>query len=377
MKNIYLDYNATTPIHPLVAKEMEKYIYEYFGNPSSTHWAGKKAHDGVENARKQVASFLGCLPEEIVFTSGGTESNNYAIRGAAELLKHKGKHIITTQIEHPAVIKPCQYLEKKGFEVTYLPVDNYGRVNPDDVKKAVKPSTILITIMHANNEVGTIQPIKEISKIAKKHKILFHTDAAQSVGKIPTKVEKLGVDLLTIAGHKLYAPKGIGVLYIREGVGLQPLILGAGHESGRRAGTENVIQIAGLGKACELMEKGMGKYSKKIRGLRDKFYLGIKKLKVETMFNGDPENGLPNTLNISFKGVNSNELLEKIPSLAASTGSACHANSAEPSQVLMAMGKAKEDAFGAVRFSLGLLTTQAEIDIAVDQIKKVITKIKI
>ncbi|OGF45169.1 MAG: hypothetical protein A2231_10115, partial [Candidatus Firestonebacteria bacterium RIFOXYA2_FULL_40_8] len=370
MKNIYLDYNATTPIHPLAAKEMERYIYEYFGNPSSTHWAGKKAHDGVENARKQVASLLGCLPEEIVFTSGGTESNNYAIRGAAELLKHKGKHIITTQIEHPAVIKPCQYLEKKGFEVTYLPVDNIGRVSPDAVRKAVKPSTILITIMHANNEVGTVQPIKEISKIAKKHKILFHTDAAQSVGKIPTKVEELGVDLLTIAGHKLYAPKGIGALYVREGVGLQPLILGAGHERGRRAGTENVIQIAGLGKACEFMEKGMGKYSEKIRALRDYFYLGIKKLKVETMFNGDLENGLPNTLNISFKGINSNELLKKMPTLAVSTGSACHANSAEPSKVLMAMGKKKEDAFGAIRFSLGLFTTKNEIEDALAILNK-------
>ncbi|OGF46796.1 MAG: cysteine desulfurase NifS [Candidatus Firestonebacteria bacterium RIFOXYC2_FULL_39_67] len=374
MEKIYLDYNATTPIHPLAAKEMEKYIYEYFGNPSSSHWAGKKAHDGVENARKQVASLLGCLPEEIVFTSGGTESNNYAIRGAAELLKHKGNHIITTRIEHPAVLKPCQYLEKKGFEVTYLPVDKYGRVSPDAVRKAVKPSTILITIMHANNEVGTIQPLKEISEIAKKYKILFHTDAAQSVGKIPTKVEELGVDLLTVAGHKLYAPKGIGVLYIREGVGLQPLILGAGHERGRRAGTENVIQIAGLGKACQLMEKEMEKHSKKIKNLRDYFYLGIKKLKVETMFNGDPENGLPNTLNISFKGINSNKLLEKIPSLAVSTGSACHANSSEPSKVLMAMGMKKEEAFGAIRFSLGLFTTKNDIEHALAILNKALKK---
>src|SRR3989304_55999 len=248
-QQIYLDFNASTPIAPEVAEAMRPFLSQHFGNPSSQHWAGIPAKEAVEHARKRAAELLQCSPGEIVFTSGGSESNNHAIKGVFFTLREKGNHIITTQIEHPAVINPCRFLEKLGAEVTYVPVDRYGSVDPQDIKKAVSAKTILITVMHANNEVGTIQPIEEISKIAREHGIVFHTDAAQSVGKIVTKVDDLRVDLLSIAGHKLYAPKGIGTLYIRKGTPIEPLIHGAGHESDRRAGTENVLLVVGLGKA--------------------------------------------------------------------------------------------------------------------------------
>ena len=371
MKRIYLDYNATTPLHPAVIEEMKKYMEVHFGNPSSAHWFGMKAKEGVKAAREQVSSFIECFPEEIIFTSGGTESNNHVIRGVAELLKSKGNHIITSQIEHPAIIKPCRYLEKKGFEISYLPVDKYGKVDPDDVKKSIKESTILITIMHANNEVGTIQPIQEIAKIAKENNVLFHTDAAQSIGKMKIDINELGVDFLTIAGHKLYAPKGVGALFIKKDTILEPFILGAGHENGKRAGTENVIGIAGLGKACEILKKNLLLNSNRIKKLRNLFYDKLKSIGIEIMLNGHPEDRLPNTLNVSFNKIDSHELLQKIPELAASTGSACHANSKEPSAVLTAMGIAKETAFSAVRFSLGMWTTDEEINYIVEAIKKV------
>jgi len=279
-------------------------------------------------------------------------------------------------IEHPAVIKPCQYLEKKGYKITYLPVDRYGMVNPDDLKKAIRTSTILITIMHANNETGTIQPIKEISRIARSKKILVHTDAAQSVGKIPAKVNELGVDFFTVAGHKLYAPKGVGVLYIRRGIQIQPLILGAGHESGRRAGTENVIEIAGLGKACELSAYKMSVNSKKIQLLRNKLYNDLKMNGIKMKLNGHQEKRLPNTLNVSFVGIKNHILLEKMPEVAVSTGSACHSNSKIPSNILTAMGVTDKDAFSAVKFSLGLFTTKEEINYTVKKIIKVIKGIR-
>ncbi len=369
MNKIYLDYNATTPIHPIVIKEMKKYMEINFGNPSSSHWFGIKAKEGVKEAREQVSSLINCSPPEIIFTSGGTESNNHVIRIVAESFRTKGNHIITSQIEHPAIIKPCRYLEKMGFEISYLPVDKYGKVAPEDVEKSIKKSTILITIMHANNEVGTIQPIQEIAKIAKKKNVLFHTDAAQSIGKIPVNVNTLGVDFLTIAGHKLYAPKGVGALYIKKDTILEPFILGAGHENGRRAGTENVIGIAGLGKACEILKKDLLQNSKRIKKLRNLFYDKLKNIGIEIKLNGHPEDRLPNTLNVSFNKIDSHELLQKIPELAASTGSACHANSKEPSAVLTAMGIAKETAFAAVRFSLGMWTTEEEINYIVDAIK--------
>src|SRR3989339_12296 len=375
MKRVYLDYNATTPIHPLAAKKMEKYIQTYFGNPSSSHWYGRKAYEGVERARKQVAKMLGCTPNEIVFTSGGTESNNYAIRGVAETYRSKGNHIITSIIEHPAVIKPCQYLEKQGFEVTYLPVDRYGMVNPNDVRKAIRPGkTILVTIMHANNETGTIQSIEEISHIAKSKNILLHTDAAQSIGKIPAKVNDLGVDFLSIAGHKLYAPKGVGVLYIRKGIQIQPFILGAGHENGRRAGTENVIEIVGLGKACEILNDNQISNSRKVKALRDKFYNGLIASGIGVILNGHPDKRLPNTLNVSFAGIESSKLIEKIPGIAVSAGSACHANSKVPSSVLTAMGITDKEAFSAIRFSFGMFTTKADVDYTLKMISKALKK---
>ena len=374
MIRIYLDYNATTPIHPRAVDEMDKYAKKYFGNPSSGHWFGMKAKEGVAKARKGVATLLSCSPEEIIFTSGGTESNNYVILGVAETFKKKGKHIITSRIEHPAVINPCRHLEKNGFRVTYLPVDEFGLIDPSDLRKAIRKDTILITIMHANNETGAIQPIPEISRIAGNRNVLFHTDAAQSAGKIPADINELGVDFLSMAGHKLYAPKGVGVLYKRKGIEIEPLMYGAGHERGSRPGTENVIEIAALGKSCEILKKTMRKNSVRIRRLRDSLEQGLIDAGIRIRLNGHPEKRLPNTLNVSFPGIDGHELLKKIPNIAASTGSACHANVKEPSAVLTAMGVKPEDAFGAIRFSLGLWTTEEEITYTIKAIKKAFHK---
>jgi cysteine desulfurase len=368
IQKIYLDFNASTPIAPEVAEAMRPFLFQHFGNPSSHHWAGEPAREAVENARRQVADLLQCHPSEIVFTSGGSESNNHAIKGVFYALKERGNHIITTQIEHPAVLNPCGFLEKIGVEVTYISVDQYGRVDPKDIEKAITSKTILITVMHANNEVGTIQPIEEISKISKKNGILLHTDAAQSVGKIHTKVNELGVDLLSIAGHKLYAPKGIGALYIREGTPIEPLIHGAGHESGRRAGTENVLLIVGLGKAYEIAEKYLD--DDKIRDLRDRFW----KLLQENfgsgiVLNGHPTHRLPNTLNVSFVGKVGGEILSQMGGVAASTGAACHSGSVELSPVLKAMGVLPEVGMGAIRFSLGRTTTFEESESVIQLLK--------
>jgi cysteine desulfurase len=341
---------------------MLPYLKKHFGNPSSSHPLGKKAKEGVEKARARIAKLLGCSPAEIIFTSGGSEANNMALKGVAEPLSSKGNHIITSQIEHPAIINPCKYLERKGFKVAYLPVDQYGMVDPDDIEKAITPKTILITIMHANNEVGTIQPIAEIGKIARKHGVLFHTDAAQTIGKIETNVKKLKVDLLSIAGHKFYAPKGIGALYVRKGIKLEPLIHGAGHESGRRAGTENVASIVGLGKAAEIAGRDVKEYHDHVFNLREKLYGGILDKIDGVKLNGHPTERLPNTLNLSFEGVDAEELLSKMKKIALSTGSACHAGHKEPSKVLLAMGVPRDLALGAVRFSLGKFTTKKEID---------------
>ena len=321
-QRIYLDFNGSTPIDPEVTEAMKPFLSQHFGNPSSHHWAGEPAKEAVEHARQQVADLLQCSPGEIVFTSGGSESNNCAIKGVFFALREKGNHIITTPIEHPAVISPCRFLEKLGAEVTYVPVDRYGRVDPQEVRKAITPKTILITVMHANNEVGTIQPIKDISRIAKEHGIIFHTDAAQSVGKIETKVDDLRVDLLSVAGHKLYGPKGVGALYIREGTPIEPLIHGAGHESGRRAGTENALLIVGLGKACEIARQYLKE--DKIRGLRDHFWTLLQEnFGNGVVLNGHPSHRLPNTLNINFVGKVGAEILSQLDGVAASTGSAC------------------------------------------------------
>ncbi|SJZ84252.1 cysteine desulfurase family protein [Selenihalanaerobacter shriftii] len=368
---IYLDYNATTPIDKRVAKAMEPYIYNIYGNPSSSHELGQKAKSAIKKARGQIAELLEATPEEIIFTSGGSESNNTVIKGVAEAYQQQGNHIITSQIEHQAVINVCKYLEKKGFKITYLPVDRYGMVNVEDVRKAITNKTILITIMHANNEVGTIQPLKEISRIAHEKGILVHTDAAQSVGKISTKVGELGIDFLSIAGHKLYAPKGIGALYIRKGIDIEPLIHGASQEFGKRAGTENVIFEVGLGKACELANKDLN--NGHLKRLTDHFYdLLVNEFNNQVTLNGHPEKRLPNTLNVSFKGLNGFEVLSQLDDIAASTGSACHSGKKEASSILQVMSIDKEIAMGAVRFSLGRYTTKEELENVVEQLRRIV-----
>jgi cysteine desulfurase len=361
---IYLDFNASTPIAPEVVAAIAKYLTEPYGNPSSQHWAGLPAHEGVEQARSLVAGLLQCSPEEIVFTSGGSESNNFALKGAY-FAHGRDSHIVTTTVEHPAILGPCRFLERFGASVTYVPVDRFGRVDPDDVARAITPRTVLISVMHANNEVGTIQPISEIGGIARKRGIFFHTDAAQAVGKIPTHVDELGVDLLTVVGHKMYAPKGVGALYIRKGVRLEPLIHGGGHESGRRAGTENIVLDAALGVACDLAKSWIQVES--IRELRDFFWTLLQsRFGERVVLNGHPTERLPNTLNVSFVRRIGPDILSRIPALAASTGSACHSGSVEISPVLKAMGVSPEIGMGAIRFSLGRTTTQAEIEETVE-----------
>lgn len=362
MSTIYLDYNATTPIDPGVAKEMKPYLDALFGNPSSIHEFGIKTKLAVENSRRQIADFLGCNPDEVIFTSGGTESNNHAVKGMAYALQSKGNHIITSSIEHPSIIEVCHHLEKKGFTVTYLPVDEWGRVSPEELENAITLQTILVTIMHANNEVGTLQPISEISAITRKHGIVLHTDAAQSCGKIPVRVDDLGVDLLSVAGHKLYGPKGIGVLYIRRGIKPEKLIHGADHEMNFRAGTENVMEIAGLGKACELASRFSPLAS---RRQCDILFQGILEEIPEIKLNGHPEDRLPNTLSIGFPGVDATRLLAEMKGVAASAGAACHSDRTDVSAVLTAMGVPLNYAMGTIRFSLGRMTSDQEIQQAI------------
>jgi len=371
MKPIYLDYNATTPLHPEVLEAMLPWFEGRFGNPSSSHSLGAEAKRGVMRAREQVANLLGCHPDEIVFTSGGSESNNLAIRGVAFSYAEKGRHIITSQVEHPAVMNVCKYLEEKGFKVTYLPVDGYGMVDPASVERALTSDTILITIMHAQNEVGTIQPIQEIGEIAQRKGILLHTDAAQSVGKIPTKVADLKVDLLSIAGHKFYGPKGIGALYIRRGVKLEPLIWGAEQEGGLRAGTENVPLMVGLGQACEIAARDLKGNMAHLRRLRDLLWQGLSHSMPDLKLNGHPQKRLPNTLSVSFPGVDAQTLLSGLDQVAASAGSACHTDVAEPSAVLVAMKVPTDLALGTVRFSVGRDNTTEEIEKAIAHILQV------
>ena len=370
---VYLDYNATTPLAPEVVKAMLPYLEEAYGNPSSLHWAGLPARDAIEVARSQVAALLCCDATEIVFTSGGTEASNHAIKGLFFSRRASGRpfHVITSGIEHPAILEPCRFIEGLGAEITRLPVDRFGLVDPDDVRQAIRPSTALISVMYANNEVGTIQPITEIARIAHEHGVLCHTDAAQTVGKIETDVESLGVDLLSVAGHKLYGPKGVGALFVREGVTLDPILHGAGHEAGRRAGTENVLQIVGLGAACERAQDWIDDTT--IRQLRDDFWQRLQQCFGERIvLNGHPEFRLPNTLNVSFVGERGHELLARLPNLAASTGSACHAGSLHISPVLAAMGVPHDVGLGAVRFSLGRQTTPAEVAWVVEALGKVV-----
>ena len=370
-KPIYLDYNATTPIAPEVVEAMIPYLYDDFGNPSSIHPYGVKTRNAVEHSRGQIAALLNCLPEEIVFTSGGTESNNTAIRGVALANQHRGKHIITTAIEHPAVSQVCKWLATQGFHTTFLPVNSQGLVNPIDLEKAISSETILVTIMHANNEVGTLQPIKQLAEISHKHGSIFHTDAAQTVGKVPVDVNKLGCDLLSIAGHKFYAPKGIGALYIRNGIQVPNLMFGAGHEAGRRPGTENVLAIVGLGAACTIANRDQQTIQSNFILLRDRLFQGlISELGSENLrLNGHPTLRLPNTLNIGFYNVIASDLLGLLGNkVAASAGSACHADLVQISDVLLAMNVPLEWASGTIRFSVGRNTTKEQVDQAVDHI---------
>ncbi len=369
-RRIYLDFNASTPICPEAAEAMRPFLTDHYGNPSSLHWAGMPAKDAVEKARGQVAALLSCDATEVVFTSGGTEANNHAIKGVYFASRDKGDHIITTAVEHPATLNPCRFLETLGAKVTVLAVDRYGMVDPDDVRKAITPRTILITVMHANNEVGTIEPIPEIAAIARGAGIPFHTDAAQTVGKISADVEELGVSLLSVAGHKVYAPKGIGAICIREGTRIDPFVHGAGHEAGRRAGTENVLLAVALGDACDVARKWVG--MPQVKTLRDRFWEGLREIFGDRMsLNGHPTHRLPNTLNVNFVGKVGAEVLASLPGVAASTGSACHAGSVTLSPVLAAMGVPPEEGMGAVRFSLGRSTTREELEEVLDQLKSI------
>jgi cysteine desulfurase len=367
MRRIYLDHNASTPISHGVLVAMAPYLEHAFGNPSSLHWAGQPARTAIEEARAVVAALLGASADEVIFTSGGSESNNLAIKGVTFALREKGRHIITAAAEHPAVQAPCAFLERIGFEVTRVPVDRQCRVDPDAVARAMKTGTLLVSIMHANNEVGTINPIAEIARIAHANGALMHTDAAQSVGKIETRVDPLDVDLLTIAGHKFGAPKGVGALYVRRGTPLEPLIHGAGHEQGRRAGTESALLAVALGAAArEAADLGsMGQ----VRMLRERLWTLLQAhFGDRIVLNGHPEARLPNTANISFVGKVGADILAGLDGVAASTGSACHSGRVELSPVLAAMQVSPEVGMGAIRFSLGRATTEAEIDVVVEAI---------
>jgi cysteine desulfurase len=365
---IYLDYNASTPIHPAVQAAMTPFLAGSYGNPSSGHWAGVPAAQAVAHARGQIADLLGCSPEEVVFTSGGTESNNSALQGAFLAAGEGKRHVVTTRVEHPAIIEPCRFLERLGAEVTYVGVDAQGLVDPDDIAAALRPETILVSVMHANNEVGTIQPIAEIARVTRAAGVLLHSDAAQSVGKIGTNVDELGVDLFSLAGHKFYGPKGVGALYVRQGTKLEPLMHGAGHESGRRAGTENVLLDVGLGAAAELASDLS--WTQEVREVRDRLWEGLRQTWVkQVILNGHPAQRLPNTLNVSFLGRDGREVLAALPEVAASTGSACHTGGTEPSPVLAAMGVPRDVGRGAVRFSLGRMTTASDVDLVLEMLE--------
>ncbi len=361
---IYMDYNATTPTDERVLEEMLPYFSQEYGNPSSIYSLAQRARNAVEQARERVAKLLNADPREIIFTSGGTEADNFALKGVAYANQDKGKHIITSQIEHHAVLNACKFLEKQGFPVTYLPVDRWGVVDIEALEKSITPQTILISIMLANNEVGTIQPIKIIAEIAKKHGVYFHTDAVQGVGKIPVDVNDLGVDLLSLSAHKFYGPKGVGALYVRRGVRILPFINGGEQEKGRRAGTENVPGIVGLGKAAELAQREMEEEEKRVKKLRDKLEQKLVQKIPEIIVNGHPQKRLFNTLSICVKYVEGESMLMNLDKegICASSGSACTSASLEPSHVLLAMGIPPEVAHGSLRFSLGKFNREADVE---------------
>ncbi|MCO6439411.1 MAG: cysteine desulfurase [Phycisphaerae bacterium] len=372
---IYLDYNASTPLDPQVRDAMLPWLGEHYGNPSSAHAAGRPLRRAVDDARRQLAAMLGAEPDEIVFTSGGTEANNHVIKGVAHALRDRGKHIIISAVEHPAVSNPCHYLEQLGYEITVVPVDAHGLVDPQTIAGEVRGTTILISVMHANNEVGTIQNIAEIAAIAREGEVLMHTDAAQSCGKIPTDVSELGVDFLSVAGHKLYAPPGIGALYIRRGIQIEPLHHGAGHEGGRRAGTEPVANIVALGTAADLAIDRLDE-ADRLRSLRDNLFDLLRAaLGDDVVLLGHPEHRLPNTLAVGFRDCYGADVLARCPELCASTGAACHAGAQSHSDVLTAMNVPPDVSCGMVRLSVGSPTTDSEIEAAAQMLIAAVTQL--
>lgn len=361
---IYLDNAATTAVSPEVLETMMPYFTEVFGNPSSIHGTGREAAKAVDTARKQIAAAIGAQPQEIYFTAGGSESDNWVLKGTAFARKAKGNHIITTAIEHHAVLHTCKWLEKQGFNVTYLPVDEYGLVDPDEVEKAITDQTILISVMAANNEIGTVEPIKEIGAIARAHKIPFHTDAVQAIGAIPINVDEMNIDMLSMSGHKFHGPKGIGVLYVRKGIRLDTLIQGGAQERGQRAGTENLAGIVGIGKAIELATAHLEENAARMTALRDKLINGILTAVPDTRLNGHPTKRLPNNCNVSIRYIEGEAMLLRLDlaGIAGSSGSACTSGSLDPSHVLLAIGLPHEIAHGSLRLTLGTDTTEADID---------------
>ncbi|HEY8910065.1 MAG TPA: cysteine desulfurase NifS [Desulfosporosinus sp.] len=379
MRRVYLDHSATTPVDLEVADLMMKYYTEKYGNPSSVHSFGREAKQGLEAARQQVAELIGAKPQEITFTSGGTEADNLAIIGATDALRKKGKHIITSCIEHHAVLETCEYLAKNGFDLTIIPADAEAMISVEDVREAIRPDTILISVMHANNEVGSIQPIAEIGKLAKEHGITFHVDAVQSLGKLPIDVNEMNIDLLTVSSHKIYGPKGVGALYVRKGVRVVPLVHGGGQERKRRSGTENTPGIIGFGKACELAGQRMANDAEHQKKLRDKLMNGIVERIESVKVNGPMgEDRLPNNVNVSIRYVEGESLLLSLDMLgiAASSGSACTSGSLDPSHVLLAMGLIHEIAHGSLRFSLGRQNTEEEIDYVLEQLPKIVERLR-
>lgn len=378
MKKIYMDHNATAPVHPAVVDAILPYYREAYGNASSVHAFGREARSAMEEAREKIAEFIGAQPREIVFTSGGTESDNFAIAGVAYQNAKKGKHIITTAIEHPAVLNTCEHLETHGFEVTYLGVDRHGIVSLDDLREAIREDTILITIMHANNEIGTIEPMKEIGEIAREKGIVLHSDAVQAVGKIPVNVDETGVDLISISAHKIYGPKGIGAMYMRRGTKVEPLIRGGHHERNRRAGTENVPGIVGFGKAVEVAASDLEEEGKRLFSLTEKLRTGLQDQLEHVYANGHPTERLPGTMNLSFDFLEGESILLNLDmkGVAVSTGSACTSGSLEPSHVMTAIGIPVATAQGAIRFSLGRANTEADVDYVLEELPPIIRRLR-
>ena len=378
MRRIYLDHNATTPVHPEVLEAMLPYYKDKFGNASSIHGFGKEAKVALEESREKVAKLINASPSEIYFTSGGTESDNLAIKGAAFANRKKGKHIITSKIEHHAILESCKFLEKEGFEVTYLPVDGGGLIDPDDLKKAMRKDTILVSLMYANNEVGTIEPLEELCKITKENGVYFHTDAVQAMGKVPVDVQKLNVDMLSISAHKIYGPKGVGAIYVRKGTRITPWSHGGSHERSRRAGTENVPGIVGLVKAIEIAYRDMEEQSRYLRNLSESFYKKLTQAIPDVFLNGDLERRIPNTLNLSFKAVEGESIILSLDlkGVAVSTGSACASGALEPSHVLSAMGIAPEIAQAAIRFSFGRENTMEDVEYLVEILPEIVSRLR-